>query len=593
MRRQIDGFNLVEILITLTLIALLTTTLIGFVNDFDDRTKVARARSDLMRLSQQAAYAESKAGLQIATGSAATSSIMTLLRDFIVEIPDYDPWGNRYVVSNNGTVVRSGTAGVAYIVDPSFGRMICAGPDGFVNTQLGSGVSDRDNDIVVEFRRQPWVAYSYTPNGGSIGEIWIARVDGTRQGRVMPNPKFDAGGTGVVNVTFSPDGSRWCGVESPSGGRLLCGNTTPENPAVQDVSTFTQLSTGGGSMSLANNTYPLFFPDGNQVIWINTDGSLRLANLIGETRTILLPLGSMNQDTDTDLTDSISRILHVSKERSYYWRPNGGDGQLSISIAVSADGKVAVNYYPAPDASGIYLLLPGSNAQRLLKKASDISDSTFNWAPLFWEDTNDLIYWGKAPANQSRFRRIAQDGRFDIPLHPDSAALSTLDPVVPSISPDGDRMTFLYTGSNDAKVLRTDGGGFVKGSRGQFRMTGVVATQEALWKRDGTGFYLMAPHGGSSGIQEVLYGFDTPSLDMSIAAPPGNDDFNITPARAAMSAIDLLIAVVESPDHGSDEDGVFLYPVLGPQSARVTISTTAAAASGSNPNRPNVVWVEN
>ena len=290
------GFNLVEILITLTLVALLTTSLINFVNDFDDKTKVARARSDLARIAQQAVMAESRSGTKMTTDSIGMTGMVTMLADYLVELPAFDPWGNRYWVSADGSVITSRSQGVAYLIDPAFGRIISAGPDGIVNTDIGSGVSDTDNDIVVEFRRQPWVTYSYQASGG-VGEVWVARIDGSINEKVLPHPTFESGATGVKNVTYSPDGTRFCGVGDGGGSanKIVCGNTSPQNPDAFALGDPTQIPAPGAN-NVDDSTFPLFMPDGNQVLWINSDASLRIGNLLTRETFVLLP-GEMNVDS--------------------------------------------------------------------------------------------------------------------------------------------------------------------------------------------------------------------------------------------------------------------------------------------------------
>lgn len=591
------GFNLVEILITLTLVALLTTSLINFVNDFDDKTKVARARSDLARIAQQAVMAESMSGTKMTTDSIGMTGMVTMLADYLVELPPFDPWGNRYWVSSDGTVVTSRSQGVAYLIDPAFGRIISAGPDGVVNTDIGSGISDTDNDIVVEFRRQPWVVYSFTESGG-IGEVYVARVDGTSSGKVMPHPDFHASGTGVLNVTFSPDGSRFCGVgnNGPGANQMVCGNTSPQNPDAfqfpNPVPTPENPTPGANSADV--NTFPLFLPDGNQVLWLNNgDASLRVGNLLTRTTQVLINT-AMNLDTAVALNDPSGRLLMVTKERSSYWRIQGA-ASVSIGIAASSDGKIAVGWYPPTGKKGIFLVLPGGTARRLLKEPS--VTPAIEWLPVGWEDTNDLIYWGKKSGSKNVFRRIAQDGRFDIPLfNPDLQLVTNNDPSVPTISADGELISFIHsTGPpSKCKTLRTDGGGFLKGTdpdTSNFNMLLPVRFSPLMFQEDNIGLYYPAEHSGQCGIREGFFKLGNP-LAPEERLPQFNSTFPVTPARAALGPNKLLVAVISSPDHLPNTHGVYVFPLLGPNGSYIAVSDPSFAHNGAGvTNLPNVAWI--
>lgn len=596
MARLRSGFNLVEIMITLTLIALLTTTLINFVNDFDDKTKVTKARNDLTRLAQQAVLAESKAGTQLSSSSASGSELTTLLLDWIVALPDYDPWGNRFMVSPSGAVTRTTTQGMAYILDPSFGRMICAGPDGVVNTQLGREPSDNDNDIVVEFRQQPWVAYSYTPSvGGNEGEIWVARTDGTQKARVLPNSNpGGGGGKGAMNVTFSPDGARWCGVETSGGaptGKLICGQNSPQNPVVQEVD---DPLGGETATNVAAHSYPFFTPDGNHVMWINAnDKSLRICNLVvlstSQIATVLvMPAGSMPDEEAPDYSDSEGRIVHVSKERSYYFRIRQSDPTKSIGIAVSADGKIAASWYGGGQ-DGIYLALPSGKNRRRLR--ASISPGQM-WLPLFWEDTQNLIYYAQT-AGKIQIRRVGQDGRFDLPLFNHVAAnLGPSTPYTPSISRDGTQMAFFYA-PTIMRIVRTDGAGWLKNvaTNSETAITNPVLFQEQIWSTDMSRLFVAHEYGGGSGIQEVIFDMDQPAANVTGGNPGLNSTFHATPGRMALSPSGLLFASIQAPGlpdgAPATPPGVRIFPLLGPAGASMTISTTAP-----NPgNTVNIAWI--
>jgi prepilin-type N-terminal cleavage/methylation domain-containing protein len=597
--RLSQGFNLVEIMITLTLVALLTTTLITFVNDFDDKTKVARARADMMRMGQQAVMAESQVGQQLSTASASGSQVMTMLLDWIVELPDFDPWGNRFMVSSDGTVVSSETQGAAYILDPSYGRMLCAGPDGVINTKLGASAADRDNDIVVEFRQQPWMVYSFTPNGSTDGKIWVARADGTAIEQVFPHSTYNGGVGGVQSVSFSPDGSRWVGVETDGGGtvtnRFVHGFSDPENPRVQK---------NPSDIAIIVNATPFFAPDGKQVLFVTGGGGLGLWNPPLGSQVTLLQDGSMTNPAQHYFPDWKGRIIHASRQRSYLWHPSyvAASPEQSQAVAVSSDGKVAVGWYMNVGRPGIYLLLPGGQSKRLLKPKG--GDGTI-WLPLFWVDNQNLIYYAFAGTNIA-IRRISQDGRFDIPLYnatDTNFSFGGLPPTIPSISPDGRYLAFVHTADRKGKVIRTDGGGFLKGTRAlsEFQVPYTpINSQEFLFSVDGGSLYGAQVHGGSSGIFQLNLDLGNPTGGITPSNPTFNLDFSTTPSRMAMNPNGTLIAVVSAPTSANGaipgvaappEQGVFVFPLLGPTGAKVTVTTTEPVHSGAKRNLPNIAWI--
>lgn len=605
-RRWNAGFNLVEIMITLTLVALLTTTLITFVNDFEDKTKIARARADMMRLGQQALLAESQMGQQISTASAGSSEVVTMLLDWIVEMPPVDPWGNRFVVSADGTAVRSSTQGTAYVLDPSYGRFLCAGPDGLVQTRLGSKLSDFDNDIVVEFRQQPWVAFSFTPTGSTDGRIWVSRADGTALAQVFPHPSYMGGGMGVSGVSFSPDGSRWVGLETDGSGSatayLVAGFCDAENPRIL------RLPAGGydengvfnaGFTGMPNiNTAPFFTPDGTQVVYIAPTGAIVIWNLISNEKRLLVPFGAFLAPNLGSYPDSTGRIIHVSRQRSYYWHPGyASQYDETQAIAVAPDGKIAVGLYQAPHAGreGIYVLLPGGQGQRRIKDGTgDV------WLPLFWIDSENLIYYAIIGSN-IHFRRISQNGTFDIPLFNATATgskITGLEPRLPAISPDGSLLAFVHTAAFDGKILFTNGAGYLKGDPVQTNFqfpTPPITHQEFLFSADGGSMFAARQHGGSpgSGITEIHFRRDQPGLAPLVRTPLFNDTFESTPARMALSPNGTMIATVSAPAPipVPPRQGVLVFPLLGPHGAAMTISTTQPLY---NPrNHPNIAWIEN
>ena len=57
--RKRSAFNLVELLITLSIVALLTTVIFNAVNDYRDKLRTVIVRNDLIILAQMCKYVES------------------------------------------------------------------------------------------------------------------------------------------------------------------------------------------------------------------------------------------------------------------------------------------------------------------------------------------------------------------------------------------------------------------------------------------------------------------------------------------------------------------------------------------------------
>lgn len=561
------GFNLVEIMITLTMVALLTSNLISFVNDFDDKSKTVRAKNDLMQLAQAALIWESRTGKTLTTASVTQSSeVPSELVDYLVELPPHDPWGRRFTVQGSQAVLTV-TSGTPYVLDASFGRFICAGPDGVINTQLGRGASDNDNDIVVEYRQQPWLAYA------SGSEIWMARADGTRLTRVY---------SGVYNVTFSPDGTRWAGV---AGNSLVLGSTSAENPAT-GVAADPTFPAGVAANNLsASVTYPFFFPDGTNVGFINGDGSLRVVDTLNRATRTLLPPGYLDLDVSYDPSDTQGRIIHVSNERTYYWKVLGPDS--SIGIAVASDGKIAYGAYGPgvpPGDEGIHLVLPGGTGDRVLKKRALATD---NWYPLFWIDSSAVAYYSDDGGGIVRLRRVNQDGRFDISLYDEvTYGFGPKSPVTPTISPQGNYMACFYADNVSAQwggyVLRTDGGGFIKQdpTKSQYLVAGPTLFQEGVWSPISEVFYVPSEDVAGSTLREVDLNTDQPpAVGVISGSIPTLLDTQAVPGAMRLNSSGTLMAVVSHPQKNpaGSIHGVYVYPILGPVGSVITIATTMPA----------------
>ncbi len=601
--RQSAGFNLVEVLVTLTMVALLTTTLINFVNDYTDKAKLARARSDLMRLGQMASLAEQRSGkaIEIVTfpdGSVDMSRTLTPVTDYIVEIPSHDPWGNRFVVrevAGGGYEVHrsvddpslggADSEGVAYLLDGGFGRFLCAGPDGVVNTVLGAGKSDEDNDIVVEFRQQPWLAYA--GDFGTGGEVWLVRADGTRREPVTTS------GADVVNVQFSPDGSRFVGVSMPTQ-KLVWGNVSGWPSSA--VRTIPKLALEA-DYTVANTTYPLFFPDGNHILWITPSGALRVFDMFNDAVQEVVPSGGFPQDQAT-WSDALGRIRHSSVERAYYWRADTAADD-SIAIAVAPDGKIAYPNYNTPSgaADGIYLVLPDGTGRRRIRPGAESLPGLRPWIPLFWIDTNTLVYYAKDDTGRISLRRVNQDGRFDIPLYPMPSSLGPRDPLVPSISPAGDVIMFFHADGGLGKVVRTDGSGFYKArsdadlsalSSG-FTLATFLKYQEGIFAEDGKKFYVPTSDTTIS-IYEIQLFPENPAQDVSAGSAGPNANFTVQPGAFDLSPDGSRFAVISDPSAGGGDKGVYVFPLYGPSGSKLRVDDpTRPPPTGSH---CAVTWID-
>lgn len=474
-RPSFTGYNLVEVLVTLTIVSIITITLVSFVNDLDMRHKVAVARADINRIAEAAHLAEAEMSrvttlpgqslelLNLTT----TSKLAWLLGSKLLELPSEDPWGNRfirveqansvvaYVRATEATDVSTGTP---YIVDEGLGRVVCAGPDGIVDTHIGQDPADSEADLIVEYRHKPWLFY----NVG--GKLFINSADGSAnptsvQGIEVRSP--DA--TRYTNAQVAPDGLRYAAVKN--GNTLVIGTLTwaTETGGVNPTSRADEVIlaprnhslsfeltgwTSGVVPSVDEGTFPLWLPDSSGVVFLAGGDLYRYSQSRGKQsgpdRGEVLLLARGTQLSDDASAGSSSRILNSTRRFATYLNPD-----KSLFLAVAADGKVAYR----TGTGGIRVVLGDGTARRELKPLGDL-------APIAWPNSNYLIYWNRA--NKTLYR-IAQDGSADGPLVVDPTQKIEVTAMYnASLSPEGTYLAFLVSPSK-GYILRSDGNGPVIG----------------------------------------------------------------------------------------------------------------------------------
>ncbi len=536
-----SGFNLVEILVALVLVSLLSSIVIGLVSDYKDMVNTSVAESDLHTIAQMCALAESNAGTILTTVSVSGTSLSTVLDDYIISLPPADPWGHRFMVSADGTVVRSNTEGVAYIVDVGMGRVICAGPDGEVDTRIGAGPPS-DRDIVVVYRTEGWLFYNLG------GWIYTASSDGSMR------PVAVCSGTRMV---VSPDRSRFLAVRNQ---RIIWGEVDPR-AQVHEV-------THPDLPLISDSTYPLWSPDSRMILV--PQGDLYVIYAGGFSSTVKrLTVGAPLNTDDNSGTITSDRCTRCTRKGSWYFNPG-----TETYMAVSPDGKIA---YTNKATGDMEMILADGTGRRIIKK----SPSGNPLRPLLWLGSDDLIY---ADDSWKRVWRIKQDGTYDFPLLSSDLPTGIGGISAVSLSPDSRFLYFRLLGTSykdSFRVVCTDGSGAVGGTNTVITGYELVSTP-AVWIRDM--LYLPVRKGGGTekGIQEARIEKDA-SLSYvinNVAVLADNATAtDLVPYAWDVSCKGGLIALVSSSSGGyTTSDGVFVLSVRGPESARYTLSSTPPAA---------------
>ncbi len=607
-RSVASGYNLVEVLVTLTIVSIITITLVSFVNDIDTRQKVTIAKADINRISMAAHLAEAEMD-RVTTAPASSLGILNLtptsrlawsLSRRLLDLPDTDPWGNQFVgeVSDNSTIsylrVTSGLdlsqyttyPPSPYIIDEGLGRVISAGPDGTVDTRIGQDPADAENDLVIEYRHKPWLFY----NVG--GKMYVNSADG--------GANLASGTVGIylgdgVNAQVSPDGLRYAAIRDT---QLVIGTlawalqtdgaaptprtneviVAPRNRAL--THTVNGWIENTAAVTVNSSVFPLWMPDSSGILFVLGSGELYRYDpargaTTGPARGELIRLTAQRRVNVQGATQNERVLLTTRRSASYM------DKDLATWLTVSADGKVAFR----ADDNTIWAILGDGTARRRIK-----SGGVFN--PVAWLDNNNLAYWDE---NDKRIWRIAQDGTIDIPLHDSSVRIT--DVVNPVLSPAGKYLAFLED-SSKGYLLKTDGTGFVTKELGTkdkfFRASDFAFKPPIVWRRksDCAGnllFYIpktsKTPPISNQAFsrKDTFVGNPVAVNDPENCDPSGSTPFStrsnqakllegLTTLYFALSPDQKLLAVLSSTDSDKrdgdgTEGGVFIVPLPGSSNA--------------------------
>lgn len=436
------GFNLVEILITLTLLAIVTSVVINFVRDYQSRVKIVRTRNDLTRLAQMSMLAESRSGQLITTLSTFGTEPSTLLDPYILALPAEDPWGNRYVLDPlTGDVERREDEGFAYVVDQAYGRIISPGPDGVCNTRVGAGPSAMGHDIVVDYRKQQWLLYFFQ------NRAYICRTDGRSKKQFLAKPTGVAPWTGtesLANVSVSPNGSRITGlIQMPTAEwRVFAANVDQINPDAKVINDFSFVTA---------DVFPLWFPNSRHLLVVR-GGKLYVVDSMkpGWALSAGAPIYSEQVFPDPcDQPNSILRSVIISPRVCSYV-VNG-----MAYVTLSVDGKISFAKLEGTQ-KGVYVCLAdGTGLRRVVAEGAGI-----NYMPLMWISPQEICYL----STTNEVKRVNHDGNFNFGLHPDSDTIGA-HPTGLSPSPNGDMLSFKLDAAG-IYILAMDGSGFYKADTG-------------------------------------------------------------------------------------------------------------------------------
>ncbi|MBI3892560.1 MAG: prepilin-type N-terminal cleavage/methylation domain-containing protein [Candidatus Wallbacteria bacterium] len=617
------GYNLVEVLVTLTIASIITITLVNFVNDIDMRHKVTIARADVNRIAEAAHLAEAEMsnlttlpGQSLSILNLTTSSRLAWsLSSKLLELPAEDPWGNRFVWggSDNGYVrvtdstpaIWLATAPSPYIIDEGLGRVVSAGPDGVVDTRIGQDPADSESDIVVEYRHKPWLFY----NVG--GRMFVNSADGGASPESRAGIEMGAG----TNAQVSPDGLRFAAV-SPSNilslgtltwaleteGAAPVPRTDPIKvaPRARTMSfTQNQWTTDTTPIAINGGTFPVWLPDSSGIVF-QSGGDLYRFDAArglrtGDERGEVIKLTDQTKLGFVTGATGSSRVIYSTRRNASYIDKDAG-----IFIAISGDGKVAFR----DAAGGISLALGDGTARHTMKAGGDL-------APLAWLDNNNVAYWDRAG---KRLWRIAQDGTIDVPLHENTKP--TIDGVLNAVlSPDGKYLALLQDDSK-GNVAKTDGTGFVASMNNSAKLNfdgvGLKAAPPIVWRGavDCQGnrlFYLPSSDTSKPVQSQRLQSGDTFLYNAeSITAPEDCKEgaSHESPQSSLLAQMNVLyydlsrdekMLVVVSDRDSKDrpsggKGGVFVVPLNG-TSKGMTIITPTVPISGSTYNY--VSWLLN
>jgi len=526
---------MVEVLIALLIVGIVTITMVSFINDPDQRYRVPMARGDLARIAQAIQLAEQQRQQRVTHLSEPSGAVTSMLAPYLMDLPRQDPWGNRFAATDStGRTFISSASGDPYVVDIGMGRIICAGPDGVINTQIGQGPADNENDIVYEYRRQPFVSCTMK------NLIHLLSADGASNQMVTTSP--------ILNLTFSAAGNYFAGVQNNT---LVVGSMDDTNAALQLVG-----AAQGFSGSVSVDTFPVFYPNGGSVLFISGNDLQRYD--IG-TRTVThLTTGGFLGAGDSQ---SGSRLRYSNGKISIY---NFLDSnQIVHSLTISPDGKLAFSA-ASEGTSGIYLVSASGGDLKMVKQ----SPTPNQYVPVTWLGTDVLVYMtNPVSATPKYFFRMNQDGSQDLALH-QKAIQSGIS--LPLPSNDG-ALISLFTSETEGAVLNTDGSGFVEelgNGDHTFRpfafSAGINTNVTPIWSKNSQILYFVANDGSllQLGVNKNKSGYYVAQTLLY----NGTGARGLKPVAIDLNADESLFAVVSS-----SPGGVFMIPTLGPDGARTQI----------------------
>ena len=572
------GFNLVEILITLTIVALLTTVVVSAVSDYKDKLRMVVVKNDLMTLAQMCKYVESTEKTLVQTISDGATEITTELNNYIIKIPSEDPWGRQYLQSADGSVATTDSGGQAYLIDRGMGRIISPGPDGVCNTTIGSGLSDVDRDIVVEYRQKQWIIYNLND------KIYLAKGDGGMEPIWLYDGKY---------MDVSPDRQTFACLDVAT--LELTWGRVDENPqvnqTVKDANGATSTWTGD------SGSFPFFAPDGVHIIITRDDGGGRNLYCINTNTGLLTQLtndGPIYHDADYYTGQPMTKprtVFNDGRSSFYHFVDQGTDP--GVFIAVSSDGKIAFHNNNAGNDGMDIVLLNGTGRRTIIK---DTAGTGKRYRPIAWLDTETLVYVDKG---YGTLYRIKQDGSYNVALYPSLQGEDTTDDgPFKSFSPSPDRQMIGFvckgTGGNGTgyRIIRTDGSGCILNSGGSAPQselsTGTGALAPALWPNRGRRM-------GAEYRRSILISLTDPTSDdlmqeleivetgsrvfhMGVSPVVANSNQGMVPLSWDVDASGNLIALVSLAGGAAQRDGVFVFSVAGPYGAVTDITKNMPAA---------------
>lgn len=555
------GLNMVEVLVALVIVGIITTTMFAFVNDYHQRYRLIAARADLNRIAEAIQLAEQRTGQRVLSLSSPRGGISTLLAPHLMDLRDADPWGNRFIRDSVKKTFVASATGDPYVIDVGLGRILSAGPDGILNTKVGQDPPDTENDILIDYKRRPWVAYSIQ------GRIYLATADGAAKKSV----KADV----YANVAISPDGNYFAGVKS--GNSLVVGTVDEANAALKVV-----VPRSGFTGTVNQDTFPVFYPNSGSILFLSNLDLYRYDVALD----LIVPLTLNKTFGGSDSSGNVRSILGNGRATVYSFTDSS---QTAYALTISLDGKVAFSK-PGTGSGGLFLVSAAGGDMKMIKK-SDVSNK---YLPVTWIGTDTLIYVTNPAVDSQRFfYRMNQDGGQDIVLHRKAITAGISLP-----TPSGDSAFILFfTSDSTGAVLRTDGSGFLSNNKQtNYRSNelddgytmfswsqGLNTSIGPAWTKDSKLVHFLAKDGAILQLSldpthATRRFFQPQSLENNATGGDG-----LRPAVFELNNDETLFAVVSSAPAG-----LFIVPVLGPDGARTHAHALALAAG----EVPIVRWLD-